>query len=155
MSDKGNEFAAFHTARQHPKPEKRSQALAIIKRRNLLLRLITASTYDDSRLGAIRKLETMDTRKAKPEELRLYFRLAMEEPNREIRTIASKLIDPSERDKLTGSVYPDMRLMVALMTSSWETLLRLLVDSDEGVRRQAEKSLGKRGLQHTRPHSVN
>lgn len=155
MSDKGNEFAAFHAARQHPKPETRAEALTIIKHRNLLLRLINESPYDDSRLGAIKKIEVMDFRRAKPEEPALYFRLAMNEPNAEIRMIAAKLINPADRDKLTGSAYADVRLTVALISSSRETLHRLLLDKDEKVRQQAEQSLKKKGLQNTRPHSIN
>lgn len=155
MSEKTNEFAAFHIARQNPKADKRAQALAAIKRRGLLIRLLKEGQYDDARLGAINKLEKLDTRKAKTEELTLYFHLAMQEPNREIRMIASKLIDPADRDKLTGSAYADVRLTVALMSSTRETLHRLLVDPDQNVRKQAEKSLDKRGLQNARPHSIN
>lgn len=156
MTAKDDEFKAFHVAKINPKPEKRKEALRKVKRRGLLTRLVNESEFPDSRLNAMKKLDTLDPRKASPEERAFYLKLALKESVTEIRHIAARHVDPTNRDKLTGSAYADIRLMLAQMTSSRDVLMRLLVDKDPAVVAMAEKGLRKRGLQESaRPYSVN
>lgn len=135
------EFKAFCTAKLNTKPHMRLEALGLVKRRSLLIRLVLETEFPDTRLGAMRKLDALDQRKAKPEEHAFYVRLAMNEQMTEIRLIASKRVHPAERDKLASSAFADVRLMVAMMTSSRDTLLRLIIDPDQAVRNAAEKGL--------------
>lgn len=156
MSAKDDEFKAFHVAKINPKPEKRKEALEKVKRRGLLIRLVNESEFPDSRLSAMKKLNVLDPGKATPEERAFYLKLALKESVTEIRHIAAKHVDPTDRDKLTGSAYADIRLMLAQMTSSRDVLMGLLVDKNVAVAAMAEKGLRKRGLQGSaRPHSVN
>lgn len=150
------EFKAFCTAKLNPKPHMRQEALGLVNRRSLLIRLVVETEFPDTRLGAMRKLNKLDEHKAKPEEHAFYLKLALNEQMTEIRLIAAKRIHPADRDKLANSAFADVRFTVAQMTSSRDTLLRLILDTDSKVRTEAEKSLKKKGLQESnRPHSVN
>ncbi|MCE9586094.1 hypothetical protein K8R04_02110 [Candidatus Uhrbacteria bacterium] len=156
MPSRDKEFRAFLKAKLDPLPEKRQEAITKINRRGLLMRLVRETDFPDSRLGAMKRLDTFDLRKASPEEKAFYLKIALNENVTEIRLIAAKRIDSADRDKLTGSAFADVRLMVALNTSSRDTLLRLLLDPDTAVKTMAEKSLRKNGLQESsRPYSVN
>lgn len=156
MPSRDKEFRAFMVAKLNMKEEKRKEAITKIVRKGLLMRLVLECDFLDVRLGAMRKLDTYDIRKTTGEEHTFYLKLALNEKVTEIRHIASKRLDPADRNKLTSSPFADMRLTVAQMTSSREILLRLIIDSDEQVRTAAERSLKKKGLrENTNPHSIN
>ena len=156
MPSRDKEFWAFMVAKLNMKEEKRKEAITKIVRKGLLMRLVLECDFLDARLAAMEKLDTYDIRKTTGEEYAFYLKLAMNEKVAEIRRIASNRLDPADRNKLTGSPFADMRLTVAQITSSRDTLIRLLVDPDEQVRATAEKSLKKKNLREDiDPRSIN
>ena len=156
MPSRDKEFRAFMVAKMNVKEEKRKEAITKIVRKGLLMRLVLECDFLDARLAAMEKLDTYDIRKTTGEEYAFYLKLALNEKVAEIRRIASNRLDPADRNKLTGSPFADMRLTVAQITSSRDTLIRLLVDPDEQVRATAEKSLKKKNLgEDIDPRSIN
>lgn len=151
-----NQYRAFKQAKLNTQPEVRKLALARIDRRGLLIRLVLESEFQDSRLGAMQRLATFNVHNATPQELEFYLKLALKEKVTAIRVIAANRVYPGDRDKLVESVFPDVRLMVAQMTSSRDVLRRLVMDPDAAVKATAEKSFSKKDLQENfDPFSVN
>jgi hypothetical protein len=157
MSEKSTEqLNAFHVAKADKSADKRKEAFTKITRKGLLLRLVVEGQFKDMRVAALKKLDAHAHKDSSPEEFKVYLEHALREKDTEIRMLCARRIDLRDRAKLMSSQYADVRQFLAHTTSSQETLLLLLMDSDQKVRQEAEKSLNKKDLrENSRPYSVN
>lgn len=155
MTQGKREIDAFHVARADTKPEKRKLALDQVSRPGLLKRLINESKFPDTRRNALKKFVSGDPGRRKRDDWAFLLDLAMNDADPEIRATAFKNVDPADRNKLASCNYPEIRRLVAQMTSSRDILMRLLIDPNPDVQLMAEKGLGKRGLEQPHPLSIN